>query len=194
MAKNRETDVHVLATSPDVSPVKAELRLPGLSVGTDDVRTLFKWRSKASGSCMLINRACGLALDTALRTELGAAPHMWPPHAFQQQLWELRPSGTAGEVLIVSVANGLALDATRPTTGDIKPVMWETHGEPWQRWRLENSPDGIGHLIQSAHNRQYLTINEAGEPRWQPWFEDRHAHSSQQWLLALPHGQANKSR
>jgi hypothetical protein len=147
-----------------------------------------------SGSSMIINRSCGLALDTAFRTELGGAPHMWPPHAHPHQLWELRPSGTAGEVLIVSVANGLALDSTVPTTGDIKPVMWEINREPWQRWHLEASPDGVGHLIRSAHNRRYLTINEDAEPRWQPWFEDRHAQASQQWLLALPHGQTSISR
>jgi hypothetical protein len=119
---------------------------------------------------------------------------MWPPHAHQHQLWELRPSGAEDEVLIISVANGLALDSTIPTTGDVKPVMWEVNREPWQRWRLEDSPDGVGHLIRSTHNRRYLTMNEDAEPRWQPWFEDRHAQASQQWLLALPHGRERKSR
>jgi hypothetical protein len=143
---------------------------------------------------MIINRSCGLALDTALGTDMGTAPHMWPPHGHQHQLWELRPSGVPGEVIIVSAANGLALDATVPTTGDIKPVMWEINREPWQRWRLEDSPDGVGHMISSAHNRRYLTIGENAEPRWQPWFEDRRGHASQQWLLALPHGRTTGKR
>ena len=76
------------------------------------------------------------------------------------------PSGVAGELLIAGLANGLALDSTTLTTGDIKPVVWEIHGEPWQRWRLDDSPDGIGYLIQSVHNRQYLTVNRDAEPRW----------------------------
>jgi len=102
-----------------------EVRLPGLSIGIDDVRTVFRRRAKTSGSCLIINGSCGLALDTAFGTELGAVALMWPPHGHQQQLWELRPSGIAGEVLIISVANGLALDATTPMTGDIKSVMWK---------------------------------------------------------------------
>lgn len=110
-----------------MSPVKVELRLPGLSIGTDDVRTVFRRKTKASGPCLIINRACGLAPDTAFGTDLGALPHMWPPHGLQHQLWELKPSGVVGELLIAAVANGLALDSTTPTTGDIKPVMWEIH-------------------------------------------------------------------
>ncbi|WP_442874266.1 RICIN domain-containing protein [Amycolatopsis sp. NBC_00438] len=171
-----------------MSPVKVELRLPGLSIGTDDVRTIFKRKSKVSGPCLIINRSCGLAIDTAFGSDLGAAPHMWTPHGLQHQMWELRPSGIAGQTLIVSVANGLALDATVPTTGDVKPVMWEINREPWQRWRLEDSPDGIGYLIRSAHSQRYLTLSGAAERRWQPWFEDRHAQRSQQWLLGLPFG------
>jgi hypothetical protein len=61
------------------------------------------------------------------------------------------------EVMIISAANGLALDSTVPT-GDIHPVIWEPHGESWQRWRLEAAPDGIGFLIKSPHNGNYLTL------------------------------------
>jgi hypothetical protein len=186
-----ETDLVGQADDADMSPVKVELHLPGFVIGTDDIRTVFRRKSKASGPCLIINRACGLAIDTAFGVDLGVSAHMWPPHGLRHQLWELRPSGTAGEVVIVSVANGLALDATTPTTGDIKPVMWEVHREPWQRWRLEDSPDGIGYLIQSVHNRRYLTVNEDGQAGWEPWFEERHARLPQQWLLALPHGRGN---
>jgi Ricin-type beta-trefoil lectin domain-like len=177
-----------------MSPVKVELRLPGLSIGTDDVRTVFRRKTKTSGPYLIINRACGLALDTVFATDPGAIPHMWPPHGQQHQLWDLKPSGVASELLIASLANGLVLDSTTPTTGNIKPVLWEIHGEPWQRWRLEDSPDGVGYLIQSVHNRQYLTVNQDAEPTWNPWFEHRHAQSSQQWLLVLPHGRGTSAR
>jgi hypothetical protein len=175
--------------------VKVELRLPGLAIGVDDIRTVFsRAKGMASGPYLIINRACGLALDTAFATELGSPVTVWSPHGLQHQLWQLRPCGTAGEVVIVSVANKLALDATVPTSGDIHPLMWEVHSEPWQRWRLEDAPDGIGYLLQSAHNRRYLTISEGAERGWGPWFEDRHAHQSQQWLLTLPHGRGAGTR
>lgn len=170
-----------------MSDLKIELRLPFLTIGIDNIRTVFRSRPRAGGPCLIVNRASGLALDTAFHTHLGGAAHLWPPHGLPHQLWELKPSGTTDEVLIMSVANGLVLDSTVPTAGDVKPVMWETHREPWQRWSLENSPDGVGHLIRSAHNRRYLTANEDSQPGWQPWFEDRHAQLSQQWLLALPY-------
>ena len=176
-----------------MATVKLELRLPGLVIGVDDVRTVFKRRDKVSGPYLIINRACGFALDTAFGTEPGARATVWSPHGQQHQLWQLKPSGTAGEVLIVSMANALALDSTVPTSGDVHPVMREVHREPWQRWRLEDSPDGVGYLIQSAHSRRFLTINEDAERGWQPWFEDRHARQSQQWLLTLPHGRGTAS-
>ncbi|MEV4319301.1 hypothetical protein [Actinocrispum sp. NPDC049592] len=72
--------------------------------------------------------------------------------------------------------------------------MWEVHREPWQRWSLEDSPDGIGFLIRSVHSRRYLTLSEDAERRWQPWFDERNAQLSQQWLLAPPHGRGNTSR
>ncbi|MEU7866438.1 RICIN domain-containing protein [Dactylosporangium sp. NPDC049140] len=172
---------------------KVELRLPGLAIGIDDVQTVFKRQPKVAGPFLIVGRACGLALDTAFAVDNGSWALTWPPHAHRHQLWYLRPSGVAGEVSVVSAANGLALDSTVETSGDIHPVMWEPNGEPWQRWKLEEAPDGAGYLIQSSHSRRYLTLNEDAEPRWSPWFEDRHGRQAQQWLIAMPHGPVPKS-
>jgi hypothetical protein len=52
--------------------------------------------------------------------------------------------------------------------------MWEPNGQPWQRWQLELDPDGIGFLIKSPHNGNFLALSEEArehldEP-WHPWF------------------------
>ncbi|WP_158263114.1 RICIN domain-containing protein [Amycolatopsis sp. CA-128772] len=137
---------------------------------------------------LLVNRACGFALDTPIGTEPGGDVTVWTPHGQQHQLWRLEASGEKNQVLIVSVANGLVLDATFEVSGDIHPVMSENTGQPRQRWRLEDSPDGNGYLIRSVHNGRYLTIGHDAARGWGPWFEDRHSRSSQQWMLLLPQG------
>lgn len=168
--------------------VSLAIRLPLLTFGIDDIGTIFKRSHREAGPYLLIARACGLALDTAFGVELGNKPHLWPPHGLRHQLWYLRPSGVSGEVIIVSAVNGLVLDSTRNITDDPHPVMWEQHGEPWQRWRLTDVPDGGGYLLQSVYSTRFLTANERSERGWEPWFEDRHAYQSQQWVVALPHG------
>jgi Ricin-type beta-trefoil lectin domain-like len=168
--------------------IKAELKLPFLSIGVDDVRTIFKWSRRQAGPFVVINRAAGQALDTAFGNESGNGVITWAPHGLLHQMWLLKPSGTRGEVLIVSAANGLALDATTETSGDIHPVMWKAHGEPWQRWLLEDTPDGGAYTIKSAHGRKFLTLSDAAENGWQPWFDNWKGGLSQQWILALPYG------
>jgi len=64
------------------------------------------------------------------------------------------------------------------------------NNEPWQRWRLEDAPDGAGYLLQSVHSRRYLTVSDDTQPKWEPWFEDRHGQLRQQWTIALPHGRS----
>ncbi|SEF37484.1 hypothetical protein SAMN05421837_11444 [Amycolatopsis pretoriensis] len=141
-----------------------------------------------NGPFLLVNRACGFALDTPIGTEPGGDVTVWTPHGQRHQLWRLEAGGKKDEVLIVSMANGLVLDATFEVSGDVHPVTSENTGEPRQRWRLEDSPDGNGYLIQSVHSCRYLTIGHDAARGWGPWFEDRHSRSSQQWMLLLPQG------
>lgn len=75
-----------------------------------------------------------------------------------------------------------------PISDEIIPVMWERHGEPWQRWRIEDAADETGYLIQSMHNRQYLTANGDAANGRNPWFEGRHGFLKQQWIVTIPHG------
>jgi hypothetical protein len=70
------------------APIRAEVRLPGiLSLGTDDVGSLFRRRNRARGPFILIGRDSGLAVDTGLQDHRSAEPILWPAHAFVQQLW-----------------------------------------------------------------------------------------------------------
>lgn len=176
--------------------LKFELHLPGLVIGVDDIKVTGLGRrfgrAKPAGPYMITGRASGLALDTALKYDQGYRVATLPPHAFPHQLWYLRPSGVKDEATIISAANGLALDSTLETSGDIHPLMWEPNGEPWQRWRLEPGPDGIGFLIKSPHNGNYLTLSEEArwhldEP-WAPWFSARAGNHNQQWIFSLPYG------
>lgn len=175
--------------------LKFEVHLPGLVVGVDDIKMtgLRRWfsRGKPAGPYLIISRASGMALDTGGQYDHG---HVLAgsPNSFPHQLWYLRPSGIQDEATIISAANGLALDATVPTTGDIHPLMWEPNEEPWQRWRLEPAPDGIGFLIKSPHNGNYLTLSQEAhwhtDDKWMPWFSPRQAEHSQQWIFSLPYG------
>jgi ricin-type beta-trefoil lectin protein len=154
------------------SPVSVTLRLPGISIGVNDVGALFK-RGKDAGLFLLVSRACGLALDTAHARQNWDKPILWPPHALRHQLWYLRPSGHSGEALVISADNGLALDATRDTHDGRQTLLWEPHAQPQQRWGLEQSPDGVGYLLACAVNGHALTAAENAEPRWVPWLTDR---------------------
>jgi hypothetical protein len=161
-----------------VARLKFELHLPGLVIGVDDIKLTGLsrgfGRAKRVGPYLVAGRASGLALDATLQYDQGHRVTTWPPHALPHQLWYLRPSGVKDEATIISAASGLALDSTRDTSAYIHPVMWEPNGEPWQRWRLEPAPDGIGFLIKSPHNGNFLTLSEEArrhldEP-WAPWF------------------------
>jgi hypothetical protein len=176
---------------------KIEVHLPGLVLGVDNIELtgLSRWfkRDKPAGPYLIAGRAAGLALDATLQTGQGHGVATWPPHALPHQLWYLRPSGIKDEAIIISAASGLALDATRETSGDIHPVMWEPNGEPWQRWRLEPAPGGIGFLIKSPHNGNFLMLTEEArwhlDAPWAPWFASRDGgNHNQQWIFSLPMG------
>jgi hypothetical protein len=157
--------------------LRFEFHLPGLVIGVDDIKVTGLarrfGRTRPAGPYLITGRASGLALDTGLRYDYGRVS-TWPPHAFPHQLWYLRPGSVKDEATIISAANGLALDSTVPTTGGTHPLMREPNGQPWQRWRLEAAPDGIGFLVKSPHNGNYLTLSEEArehlDPPWQPWF------------------------
>jgi Ricin-type beta-trefoil lectin domain len=175
---------------------KIELHLPGLVIGADDIDMTgvgrkFGRSKPAAGPYLIISRASGLALDTGLQ-HVGARVATWPPHAESQQLWYLRPSGVKEEAVIISAANGLALDATRETSGDLHPLMREPNGEPWQRWQLKVAADGIGFLIKSPHNGNFVTLSEEARKHldqpWAPWFSPREGNLNQQWIFSLPYG------
>jgi Ricin-type beta-trefoil lectin domain-like len=167
---------------------KIELHLPMLVVGAEDIRIKSRRRRRAVGPYLIISRVCGFALDAGISGSSESWTTLYTPHAERQQLWHLCPTGIAGEFAIVSAAYGLALDATQETSGDIHPHVSEATDEPWQRWRLEDAPDGAAYLIQSAHSRRYLTVSDDTQLKWSPWFEARHAHRRQQWILAAPYG------
>jgi hypothetical protein len=171
---------------PSRSEIYAEIRLPGITIGTKNVRALFK-QGRNAGPFLLVSRSCGLALDTAFAVDNGALPTMYPPHGRRQQLWYLEPSGYAGEIHLLSAESGLALDSTVDPNGD-KPLLWEKNGEAWQRWRLEQAPDNMGYLIMSALSSRTLVANETTQPEWNPWLEGRSGSWAQQWMLSIPHG------
>jgi Ricin-type beta-trefoil lectin domain-like len=179
-----------------VAGLKLELHLPGLVIGVDDIKLTGLsrkfGRSKPVGPYLITGRASGLALDATQQYDQGPRVAACSPHALPHQLWYLRPGGVKDEVTIISATSRLALDSTRETSGDIHPVMWEPNGEPWQRWRLEPTPDGIGFLIKSPHNGNFLTLSEEArwhldEP-WAPWFTPREGNHNQQWIFSLPMG------
>jgi len=166
--------------------VKVEIRLPGITVGTDDIAGHFGSKSER-GPFLVISRACGMALDTGGHNDDGSIATVYPTDAGRRQLWYLRPSGYAGEVLIISADNGLALDATRPED-DGKPLLWEPHGAEWQRWTLSPCPDGGAYYVGSVARERTLVMGQHAEPNWQPWLEDRRGIKSHQWMLVVPHG------
>lgn len=170
---------------------KLELRLPGITVANDDVVSLIRRRPRSQGPFVIVNRQCGLALDTAHRASNGGRPILWYPHAQLHQMWSVRPSRFHGEVILISATNRLVIDATRE---DEHPVMWESHGAPWQRWKLLDNPDGIGYRIQAVHNGRFLAANHDAVKGWEPWFDSDGQSADVQWLFLLPHGNKRLQR
>jgi hypothetical protein len=172
--------------------VEADLRppFPGLVIGIDNIKMPARKRRNIVGPFLIIARACGLALDAEGGLDPGNIPHLRPPHAQPYQLWLLRSSGHEGEAIIQSSASGLALDSRRPEKHWVQ--LREREEEAWQRWRAIDSADGVGYLLQSTHNGKFLTANDKSVSGWCPWFENRHGHLSQQWIIAAPHSNVKR--
>lgn len=166
--------------------IKVEIRLPGITIGTDDIGGVFGSRTKR-GPFLILSRASGMALDTGGRNDDGSPAGVHPADAGRRQLWYLAPSGHSGELLIVSADNGLALDATRPEDSGML-LLWERHGEPWQRWMMTPCPDGAAYYVASVAHGRVMVISDDAEPNWQPWLEERRGIKSHQWMFVLPHG------
>lgn len=169
--------------------------LPNFSVEVKDIHLNFPGRdAKGAGPFVLVNRACGLALDAGANVDGGWHVKVQLCTWSRQQLWYLRPTGVKGEVHIESADNGMVLDATQPLHGDIHPVQWRLHREPWQRWQLAESPDGSAYYIATVHGggQRFLTLNRDAVPDWSPWFQDRGELRGQQWVIAQPFGRPPK--
>jgi hypothetical protein len=170
----------------DRAKIKVEIRLPGITVGTDDIGGVFG-SPRRRGPFVIISRACGMALDTGGGRDDGSIATVHPVNAGRRQLWYLIPTGHAGELMIQSADNGLALDATRPGD-DGKALLWEPHGGAWQRWTLTSAPDGAAFYVGSVAHERVLVVSDNTEPNWQPWLEERHGTVNHQWMFVIPHG------
>jgi Ricin-type beta-trefoil lectin domain-like len=165
------------------------IHLPGISVTTDDVSVLFRRRrSPVRGPFVIIGRNKGLAIDTGNRTGRGSEPILWPPHAYQQQLWYFRKTPYKNEYLIMSVANGFALDARTGSKLGRNPLMWTPHLQEHQRWRLHHTPDGAAYFIESVRTRHFLDVPHDAVRRAQPALLERNDGESQQFLIMMPSG------
>lgn len=166
--------------------VSVELRLPGITIGTNDVQALFS-RGRDAGPFLIIARQSGLALDTGFSAVPGK-PLLYGAHGRRHQLWYLRATGHRDEAMIVSADSGLALDGTHdPHDGQVV-LLEEPHGETRQRWALSQAPDGVGYLIACVSGSRVLDVGQTPEEGWNPWLWGNHGAWWQQWILAMPHG------
>ncbi|MGW4803886.1 RICIN domain-containing protein [Kitasatospora sp. NPDC004272] len=168
--------------------VSAEIGIPFLKIGTDDVGSLFRRRArKPLGPFLVVSVSSGLALDTALRSTHDSHPHLWPVHGRPHQLWLLRPTDRAGEHHLVSVANNLLLDGGG--VPDAEPVrMRDRHGADaaWQRWRVVPVNGGRAHRIENVGTGLALDCPHAAEARTPATLRPTHGGENQTWLLAAP--------
>lgn len=157
----------------------------GFSVSADLPLDALLAKVRGNGRrCLIISRACGLALDTGFQTHQGSWPLLWPPHGLPHQLWTLTGVKGTKSHIISSAANESALDANIGA-GRIGMCRVESNAS-WQRWRLERtSPAAPTYFISPESRRERLTVSNDGEPRWSPWLEKGDGES-QEWLILDP--------
>jgi hypothetical protein len=98
--------------------------LPTFTLEVRDIHLNFPGReAEGAGPFVLVNRACGPALDAGANVDGGWHVKVQPCTWSRQQLWYLRPTGVKGEVHIESADNGMVLDATEPLNGDIQLLL-----------------------------------------------------------------------
>ncbi|MFE9649315.1 RICIN domain-containing protein [Streptomyces sp. NPDC006365] len=168
--------------------VSAEIGLPFLKIGTNDVGAFFKRRGRQpSGPFLLISVSSGLALDTALHSADGSHPHLWGPHGQPHQLWYLEASGHGREVHIISASNNLLLDGQASAAGHHPRMRGRSdNGAAWQRWAVFPAPGLRAHRIINAGTGHALDCPHDAEARTMPVFWEPHDGGNQQWLLAMP--------
>ncbi|MFD3436858.1 RICIN domain-containing protein [Streptomyces sp. NPDC058685] len=171
--------------------ISAEIGLPFLKIGTNDVGAFFKRRERRStGPFLLLSVTSGLALDTALERSDGSHPHLWGTHGQPHQLWNFEPSGHKEEVRIVSVGNNLVLDGQtlQAADGHQHPRMRGRSDldVPWQRWRIVPAPDRRAHRIINAGTGLALDCPWEAGVRTRPVLWEPNEGENQHWLLAMP--------
>ncbi|QIP87223.1 RICIN domain-containing protein [Streptomyces sp. Tu 2975] len=168
--------------------VSAEIGLPFLKIGTNDVGAFFKRRERQpSGPFLLISVSSGLALDTCLRNSDGSQPHLWGPHGQPHQLWYLEASGHGRQVHIISASNNLLLDGHAAASLDHLRMRGRSDDDAaWQRWHVIPAPGLRAHRIINAGTGLALDTPREAEARTMPVFWEPHDGDNQQWLLAMP--------
>ncbi|MEU5402317.1 RICIN domain-containing protein [Streptomyces sp. NPDC005963] len=173
--------------SSEQSQISVELRLPFITIGTSNVRSVLQRRNRRiAGPFMIVSVTSGLALDTAFTTAQGSLPHLWPTHGKPHQLWHLKPSGHRDEVHIVSAANRLLLDGAHLAGEGDHPRMSASNGEARQRWRLASAPDGRAHQLVCVGTGKALDCPWEAERTTRPVLWEPHDGENQHWVLAMP--------
>lgn len=174
-------------------PVKGvTLKLLGLAdihweVDESRLRRRFDLRPLMEGSCMVINRASGLALDATPDADVGTHNQLWSAHGAPWQQWKLE-GASKGAVSIVSQTSRLRLTTMK------KGFDW---GETWQhnqlahdwsdRWHLEPTDDRAAFYIVNTDSGFALDAGEEQTNGADPHVRAKTGGSWQQWLvLRLP--------
>ncbi|MDT0401968.1 RICIN domain-containing protein [Streptomyces sp. NRRL WC-3626] len=176
------------AMSPRSRQVSAEISLPFLKIGTNDVGAFFTSRRREpTGPFLLISASSGLALDTAFHSGDGSTPHLWAAHGELHQLWYLEATGHGREVHIISASNNLLLDGRAAGSGDHLRMRGRSDDDAaWQRWRVSVAPGLRTHRIINAGTGFALDCPHEAEARTMPVLWEQHGGGNQQWLLVMP--------
>jgi hypothetical protein len=171
--------------------ISAEIGLPFLKIGTNDVGAFFRRRTRRfDGPFLLISVYSGLGITTGLEIADGGHPRLWGPNGKPHQLWSLEPTGYGNEVHIVSVHCGLLLDAHGLAMGDNLCLRGrsESDNAPWQRWQMLPAPGGRTHRIMNVGTGYALDCPflPKVEPGTHTIVYEPHAGENQHWVLAMP--------
>jgi hypothetical protein len=176
--------------------ISAEIGLPFLKIGTNDVGAFFRRRTRRfDGPFLLISVHSGLGITTGLEIADGGHPLLWGPNGKPHQLWSLEPTGYGSEVHIISVHSGLLLDAQGLVIEQPLRLRGrsESDNAPWQRWQMLPAPGGRAHRIINvgtgyALDSPWDTRAEEGRavPGTRPILWHPHTGENQQWVLAMP--------
>jgi hypothetical protein len=134
-----------------------------------------KATNNITGTHRLLALANGLALDGGANTQ-GTSTQMWSSNGSNDQLWNIRASGSGYS--ISSVQSGLALDGGSNYSG-VHPWVWGGNGTADQQWKI--TPYGSGYLITSVQSG--LALDAGGSQGANPQLDGSSGGTSQVWLL-----------